>query len=261
MYKQALALAASLAAFSAHALNAGDLAFTSFNADEDGFSLVALAGIAANTTVYFSDNEWNGKAVGAGGAFNTGESHSKWVSGGTVIDAGTVIRFTKVDHASNLGASIGTFSRATVSGSSNWGIANSEETLYAYLGTAANAPTTFLAAITNGSFSADGSLQGTGLAQGTTAIRLNANATSATPDYGVYNGVRGGQASFAAYLPLINDAAHWTVDTSNGSYAGTVPDTTAFAVTAVPEPESIAMLLAGLGVVAGARMGRRRAVR
>ncbi|ATG91652.1 hypothetical protein [Methylomonas koyamae] len=63
-----------VAGANAHAaLTTGDIAFTSFNADEDGFSLVAFVDIGANTTIHFNDNEWNGNAIGAGGAFNSGE--------------------------------------------------------------------------------------------------------------------------------------------------------------------------------------------
>lgn len=260
MFKQAaLAATAALAALSFNAqaaLQAGDLAFTAFNADEDGFALVALADIAANTTVFFSDNEWTGSA------FNTGESYSQWVSGGAVIQAGTVIRFSAVDSATNLAASVGNFSRLSVSGNSNWGLSNSNETLYAYLGSSATAPTTFLAAVTNGSFEVDGPLTGTGLAQGVNAIRLNANATSATPDYAEYTGVRSGQGSFASYLPALVNPSNWVVDTTNGNYAGTVPNTAAFSIKqtpAVPEPESMALVGAGLAVM-GSLARRRRLV-
>lgn len=249
MFKQVIAAAAALAALNANALVAGDVAFTSFNADEDGFSLVALSSIAANTTIYFGDNEWNGSAIGSGGAFNAGESYSKWVSGSSVIAAGTVIRFLSVDTTS-LSASVGTLSREAVSGNTNYGLANSNETIYAYLGTSATAPTTFLAAVTNSDFgSADGTLAGTGLTQGSTAIRLNANAPTATPDFGEYTGPRSGQSSFAAYLPLVNNPGNWNVDTTNGTYTTTVPNTTAFSVTpSVPEPESFALALASLGL-------------
>ena len=58
--KTVLALLLAATGVSAHALTAGDIAFTSFNADEDGWSIVALANISANTVVHFSDNTWNG---------------------------------------------------------------------------------------------------------------------------------------------------------------------------------------------------------
>ncbi len=251
MYKFfALAAIAAATTAPAHALNAGDLAFTAFNADEDGLSFVALADIAANTTVYFADNEWTGAA------FNTGESHSQWLSGSSAISAGTVVRLVAFDKTT-ASASVGTLSRVTVSGSANWGLSNSNETVYAYLGTNATTPTTFLAALTNGDFAVDGSLGGTGLTQGLNAIRLNALAPTATPDFAEYSGARSGLASFAAYRPLLADAAHWTVDLSNGIYTTTVPDTSGFTVSPVPEPETYALMLAGLAAVG--LLARRRA--
>jgi len=175
--KTLLAVLLAASGVSAHAaLNTGDIAFTSFNADEDGLSFVALTNIAANTNIYFSDNEF------VSGAFNTGESFNQWNSGSSAIAAGSVVRFSAYDKTT-LSSSVGTLSRVTVSGSSNWGIANSNETIYAYLGTAATTPTTFLSAITNGSFTSNGPLDGTGLTEGDNAIRLNTYATSATPDY------------------------------------------------------------------------------
>jgi hypothetical protein len=248
--KFALALAVA-AALPASALTTGDIAFTAFNADEDGLSFVAFAGIAAGTTIYFSDNEWTGSA------FNTGESYNQWNSGVSAVAAGTVVRLIAYDKT-GLSASTGTLSRVTVAGSANWGIASSNETVYAYLGSTANAPTTFLAAITNGNFSADGSLAGTGLVEGVSAIRLNALATSATPDYAEYTGVRSGLASLAAYKPLVANVANWTVDTTNGTYTATVPNVTGFTVSAVPEPESYALMLSGLAAI-GLLVARRRA--
>jgi hypothetical protein len=229
---------ASPAAF-ASGLATGDLVFSAFNADEDGWAMVAFSDIAPNTTVYFTDNEWNGS-----NAFNTGESYHRWVSGAGTVAAGTVIRFSKVDTTS-LSSSVGTLSRQAVSGSTNYGLASSNETLYAYLGSATT-PTTFLSAITNGSFAVDGSIAGTGLTEGLNAIRLNKNAPSATPDFGQYNGARSGQANFTAYKALVGDVANWTVDTTNGNYASTVPDTTTFSVAAVPEPQTYALMLSGL---------------
>ena len=252
MFKPALAVAAVVAAISApaHALTAGDVAFTSFNAEEDGWSLVLLNNVAANTTIYFTDNEY------VGGAFNTGESFHQWVSGASTLSAGTVVRFSNIDNATTLAASAGTFTRAAVTGSTNYGLSKTADTVYAYQGTSANAPTSFLAAVSSGLFSAaEGPLAGTGLAVGLTAIQL-----SNSSDFGQYNGARAGQASFAGYRGLVNNVTNWQ-DLGNaatsGAYAGLVPNTTAFAVTPVPEPENLVLLLAGLGVM-GFVVRRRR---
>ena len=238
--KTVLALMLAAAGVNAHAaLSAGDIAFTSFNADEDGLSFVTFKNIDANTTIFFSDNEWGGSA------FNTGESYNQWNSGSSQIDAGSVIRFSAYDKTT-LSASTGTLSRVTVASNTNWGISTTADTIYAYLGSSATAPTTFLSAISNAT---DGSLVGTGLTEGTNAIRLNSIATGATPDYAEYNGARSGAASFDAYKAQVNNVANWTIDTTNGSYASTLPNTTAFSVTAVPEPKIYAMFLAGLGLM------------
>lgn len=252
MLKKLMLTAALMAAGTSNAaLTSGDIAFTSFNADEDGLSFVTFVDIAANTRIYFSDNEWSGTA------FNTGESYNQWQSGAALISAGSVIRLSAYDSSSNLSASLGTLSRVSVASNTNWGIAASAETIYAYLGDSATAPTTFLAAITNGSFATDGSLTNTGLTEGVNAIRLNTNAPSASPDYAEYNGLRSGEIDFAAYRPMVNNVANWTVDTTNGSYAASVPNTAAFAVTPVPEADTYGMLLAGLGMI-GLMINRRK---
>jgi hypothetical protein len=245
--KKIILAAAALAAFNASALTTGDLAFTAFNADEDGWSMVALTSLAANTKVYFSDNEWTGTA------FNGGESFSSWNSGVSAINAGTVIRFTKTDSATLLGASVGTFARESVSGSTNWGLSQSADTIYAYVGASATAtPTSFLAAISSGTFgiAADGVLTNTGLAIGAGAVQLQNGS-----DYAEYSGTRAGATNFAAYKATVSDVSKWT-DLGDGSYAANTPNLTAFTISPVPEPESYAMLLAGLGLMA--TIARRR---
>jgi hypothetical protein len=134
-----------------------------------------------------------------------------------------------------------------VAQSTNYGISTTADTVYLYQSATnlATAPTTFIAAIANAT---DGSLAGTGLTEGVNAIRLNSLVPAATPDFGQYTGPRSGELSFSAYKPLVANVANWTVDTTNGSYAATVPNTTAFSVSAVPEPQTYALM--GLGLLA-----------
>lgn len=250
MQKKLLAatLLAGLAATAgaAHAqLAAGDIAFTALNADEDGWAIVALAPIAANTTIYFADHNWTGSA------FNTTESAFQWVSGPSVIAAGTVIRFSAIDAAGRA-ASVGTFTADTTS--ANFGLSATAETVYAFLGSSFTAPTTFLAAVSTENTGTQ--YTGTGLAAGTNAITLQNSA-----DFGQYVGARTGLATFGAYRPLVTNVANWTVDTTNGNYATVLPDTTAFTVTPIPEPETWGLMALGLGVAALAGRRRRAAAR
>lgn len=249
MKKSLLTLALAAAVAPAFALPSllpatGDLAFTSFNADEDGWSMVSFVDIAAGATVYFTDNEWSGTA------FNTGESYLSWTTG--AISAGDVIRFFATDKAT-LSASNGTLARQSVSGSTNYGTSNSDDTIYAYLGSSATAPTSFLAAISNGSFgtASSGSLTNTGLSVGAGAVQLTSSS-----DYAEYNGVRDGQLAFSAYKPLVSNVANWAVQ-GDVAAAAFVPNTTAFSVSAVPEPSSYAMLLAGLALMGGIASRRK----
>ena len=51
MQRITVAVVAALGTSAALAVDAGQLAFTSFNADEDGWSVVALTDLAAGTTI------------------------------------------------------------------------------------------------------------------------------------------------------------------------------------------------------------------
>lgn len=156
-----------------------------------------------------------------------------------------MVLFTEIDAAiDTITASVGTLGLAS-GGGTNLGFSATSETLYAFLGTSAAAPTTFLAGV-----SSEGTtnLTPAGLTAGTNAVMLP-NST----DFGQYTGVRTGLASLGAYRPLVNGSANWLIDTTN-DYSLTNPNVTAFA--AVPEAETWLMLAIGLGLTG---LVRRRA--
>jgi len=248
MNKQLSILSAALLAMSvsasAQALTTGDMAFTSFNADDDGWAMVTFVDIAANSTIYFSDNEWNGTAFA-----DSNEHALAWNTGAAAIAAGSVVVFTEIDASPNvISASVGTLALASTGGT-NLGFAKSNETVYAFLGDSGIAPTTFLTALTTENDAAPANVTNAGLTVGVNAIALVPDA-----DFGEYTGARSGQATFAAYKSMVYDNANWN-DVGSGEFTGNTLDNTAFTV-AVPEPETYALMLAGLGLVGF--MARRR---
>ena len=245
MHRKSVIAALMVVSGSVHAaLQPGDLAFTAFNADEDGFALVALRNVSPFTTVHFSDNEWSGGAPGVG-AFNTGENTLAWVTGSTTISAGTVVRFSAIDQATR-SASIGALG-LVVSGTP--GFSATGDTMFAYIADANNVPTGFIAAVSSENF-AGSNLAGTGL-----SIGASAAAITPSTDFGQYAGARSGLASFPAYASLINDGANWNAFTT-GEFATTAPNMMPFSLAPVPEPQTYALMLAGLGLV-GLRLRER----
>lgn len=238
MLKKLLVVAALFTSAHAQAaLNAGDIAFTSFNADEDGFAFTTFVDIAANSRIYFNDNEF------VSGVFNTGEGLITWNSGVSLIGAGSVIRFSAIDKATT-SVNFGTFTK-----SGDTGLNATTENIFAYLGTNGNTPTTFLAAISNGVYGSGSgsslisSLAGTGLTVGVNATQLTSSS-----DYAQYTGVRSGLTSFTSYKTLIANNANWSMIVG-GDQELQVPNTTPFTIAAIPEPETYAMLLTGLGLL------------
>jgi len=190
-----------------HALNPGDIAFVSFNADgDDDFAIVALAEIPANTVIYFTDNEANG----AGGFVDTNEGFLEWITGGSPIAAGTVIVFTDTDNAANpsFGASIGTITER----GGNVNLSSDGDALFAFMGPNETTPTDWLAGIENAN-GVKGDLTGTGLVSNSTFFTI----TNGPSDDGAsYSGGRNTEALFEDYLSLLADVNNWNTVSSDG---------------------------------------------
>ncbi len=218
------------------ALGSGDLAFTALNADEDGWSIVALTDLAAHSKIHFTDSSWDGAA------FTSAEGFHTWDTGASGIAAGSVIRFSRIDQASRA-VSIG-----SLTSSGNAALSSTAETLYAYVGSGPSAPASFLAAIsTEPGAAATVAITAAGLRAGVDALILPAST-----DYSEYTGARSGEANYSDYRMTINDAGNWT-GFIDGNHAETTPRLVAFSVSAVPEASGGWMMLAGLAVVAARR--------
>lgn len=135
-------------------INKGDIAFIGFNSIEnDSFSIMAMKPIQANSIVYFTDSEWNGKK------FGHDETTMQWITGEKTIDAGTVINFSKNNNKPV--ATVGEID-ALIKFSSK------SDAIFAYVGKR-RFPHRFLAAISNHK-DAYGTLINTNLKEGATAI-------------------------------------------------------------------------------------------
>ena len=153
--------------------------FVGYNADgTDGFAFVTFVPLPNGTTIFFNDNEWNGLAIGSGGAFNdTSEGAITWTNNtGNTISAGTII--TVLSASSSPTVNLGSVSESEP----GFDLEASNEVLYMFLGTDDATPTSFLSAIANDGF-ANGTIAGTGLTSGT-----DATAISGDVDVIVYTG-------------------------------------------------------------------------
>lgn len=239
----ALTLSAGFAA--AGILGPGSIAFTGFNADGlDNLAFVALQDLPAGTQISFTDNEWNGT-----GWTDNNESAWMWTALGA-IPAGTIITIDDVNSTSTT-SNLGTVS-FLAEGGTNRGIANSNEAVFAFVGSYAS-PTAFLAAIGNDPVAVAGTtLSGTGLTEGLTALFIEGDE-----DIMAYIGLRNNQIAFDAYLAQINDVANWITQDGSGDQSndGINPDIP-FSNEAFVIPAPGPLALAGVGVLIAMR--RRR---
>ncbi len=198
------------------ALANGSIAFIGFNADgNDGFAFIAIDEIPAGAVIRFSDNEWNGQPVGAGGAFNSGEGGLTWTNTGGPIAAGTVVELRDISETDLRSANLGAISGGFMA------LGNSGEAIFAFEGASETSPTTFLAAVTNnnGGFSGattSGLLGGTGLVAGETALVLPRTDGA---DVAAFDPALGGSsfADRAAALTALNTPGNWVAQSGTGN--------------------------------------------
>ncbi|MBC6993992.1 choice-of-anchor I family protein [Neolewinella lacunae] len=193
----------------AFAQGTGDLSFIAWNADgDDGFAMVTWVELAPNTTILFRDEEWDGSA------FGTGEGQAEWNTGDVAIPAGTVILFQNTSTPTPT-VSFGTLSNTDIA------LSATSEGIFCFIGTDTQTPSTFICAIGNaGESVAFGTLAGTGLSVGTTAIVLPSGA-----DVAEYVGPRTG-LDVGGYQLALNDNANYLTQDGSGDQHndGTAPD-------------------------------------
>lgn len=263
---------AAAALGSAHAagttLATGDFAFTGVNVNTTvgGWSFVSFVDIAAGTTIYFTDTNVLQTSTSSGVFSTAAETFWSWTaSAGVAAGTSVALLGTGVNgqYAAKSGAAGGTANGTVTNlngGASN--ISSSGDILYAYQ--AASYATnyqpgsiTFLGAISNrGSYTtSDNPTAVPGLA-GIQLREFKVDATTATRYTQFSAQVSTADAPFSSLADLkaaLAVNANWTTVAGSNSLP-IVSDV--LAVSAVPEPQSLALLLAGLGVV-GSVAGRR----
>ena len=248
-------------------LGSTDFAFTGVNGNTTvgGWSFVTFVDLAAGTTIYFTDTNVLQTPTASGVFSTTAETFWSWTASAPVA-AGTSVALlgtgTTGQYAAKSGAAGGVVN-GTVNnlngGASN--ISSSGDILYAFQ--AASYATnyqpgalTFLGAISNrGTYTTSDNPAATGLSgiqvreykvDAVTATRYTQFTAQVTTNDVPFSSLAGLQAALA-----LN--ANWTTVAASNSLP-IVSDV--LAVSAVPEPQSLALLLAGLGGVA--RVARRR---
>ncbi|KQV60505.1 hypothetical protein ASC95_03380 [Pelomonas sp. Root1217] len=243
-------------------------AFTGVNGNTTvgGWSFVSFVDIAAGTTIYFTDTNVLQTTPAAGVFSTTAETFWSWTASAKV-NAGTSVALlgTGVNgqYAAKSGAAGGTANGVVVNlngGASN--ISSGGDILYAFQ--AASYATnyqasaiTFLGALSNrGTYtSSDNPTAATGLS-GIQLREYKVDAATATRYTQFTAQVTTNDAPFSSMAQLKSALAvnaNWTTIAGSNS-TPIVADV--LAVTAVPEPESYALMLAGLAVMGG--LARRR---
>ncbi len=246
-------------------LGPGDIAFVGFNADgNDDVAFVTFVDLMIGQRIHLHADEWTGTKFAA--PVSSAEGSLTWEAT-TPVPAGSVVVLTDTQNSSSKPIQVNTGQIIQdPNQTNNLFISAAGNTILAYTGTPlVPSSFTFLAAISNkpvdyDSNSADGTgtLLGTGLTLGTTALLLN--PTNSDIDGGEYRGVRTGLTSFGDYNSLIQNITTNWVTNANGESVLTNGqlDATAFTIptqsqqqASVPEAEThwlFALAVIGLWV-------------
>ena len=197
-----------------------DIAFVGYCAEgSESLAFVALGGIPAGTTIWFTDRRWNGDT------FDTNEGTWSWTAESDV-PAGSIVTMDGLGNGQEAESNFGSI---FFEGTTRPDLSRTQEVVYAYLGEA-DAPTAFVTAIGTIAFEEGnpqfyGDLKNTGLVQGVTALSTYAVSPNGI-DIGAYSGSRSGLADLEDFKALINDPANWDWQTYNydQSQDGLFPD-------------------------------------
>lgn len=248
MFKHLLALAAAATlaspavAVPSVQLSAGDIAIVgrTNNGSPDSFAVLTLADIGAGTVIYFTDNGWTGSAFrGSSPTDGDGnENLTRWTVTSRIA-AGTIVSSTGAGFTTS-----GSIAGTTSGSYANLALNAGGDQIYAFLSTSASNPLAnagtqlFVLDDTNGFEAATSSSTGA-LPTGATGVSLNFT-TGGT--IAVKSSVLGGPSKTRAeWIAALTSPTNWAEATALPT--GTV------AVTAVPEPETYALMLAGLATV------------
>jgi hypothetical protein len=269
----ALAAMSGANAHAATALAATDFAFTGVNGNTTlgGWSFVSFVDITAGTTIYFTDTNVL-RTTPAAGVFTTAsETFWSWIAsadvaaGTSVALLGTGVSGQYVAKSGAAGGIVNGIVKNLNGGASN--ISSGGDILYAYQAASyatnyAPSAITFIGAIANRTTpyaTSDDPFGATGLSSGIQVreYRLDAATstryTQFTRQLDTADTPYGSMGDLRAALAV---SSNWTTE-ANSTTKPIVADVLAeTAVTAVPEPQRYALLLAGLAVVGS--VARRR---
>ena len=215
-------------------LSPGDISFIAFNADSlDDFAIVTFVDLAADQYILFTDQELDGSGQG----FPEGEGDLAWSTGNSGVPAGSVVIFNDVSDEESISVNIG-----FVNTQNTLGLSSSGEGVFAYTGPNFRTDPSLIAAIgTDSESNSFGTLAGSGLQIGTSAILL----TPSDLDIAEYVGPRTG-IGLAGFISALNDASNYNIQDGSGNQSndGIDPDlpfdATSFDLTVqVDEPEIV----------------------